>query len=77
MEKIGFTKHCYHSFTIECCDNNQDLIFINDIRLYPQCLSSKVIELLTSGNNEKALNGILEYQKNVQKHINRIYKTLP
>lgn len=76
MKKIGFTKHYYYPFTIEVCDNNQDLIFINDIQLYPQCLSSKIIELLTSGDNKKALDGVLEYQKNVQKHIDRIYKTL-
>lgn len=76
IEKIGFTKYWYYPFKIEICNNNQKIIFINDIKLYPQCISLKIIELLTSGDNEKALDGILEYQKNVQKHMDRIYKML-
>ena len=77
MEKIGFTKYQYSTLKVEICNTNEELIFVNNIRLHPQSISQRIIELLESGEEEKALTGILEYEKNIQGHLNRIYKTLP
>lgn len=77
MARIGFTEYRYFSFKVEIRINDETLIFVNNNKLHHQSLTGEIVDLLKSGDEEKAITGILKYQEKMQQHVDRIYQCLP